>query len=315
MEKLKNYSDKQEWELHNIFPKKVLEKATSIIALPDINQGKAPLPTGSVAVFDLNFTHEEEVYQFTESDVGCGMLLIKSSLKKEEFNKKEWDAVGLEIKKRKGKLGDLGSGNHFIDAIIDIEDNALYFLIHTGSRDKSKEISELISKKKYKEFHNLYNDTIEWANQNRLTISHMLEKYFGKTEIIIHNNHNHYEIDKNKFIVRKGAVKVKDGELAVIPSNMVGEIALVKAKNTIEKIYNSLSHGTGRIMSRSNAKKIQVDYKSIRKKIYIPEYIKNESLRTESPEVYRSLNEVLDKLSEFIELEKLFIPIAYLGQL
>jgi hypothetical protein len=49
---LNNFSDKSH-ELYSWFPRDVYEKAEKIVALPDLNPGKAPLPTGSAISFDL----------------------------------------------------------------------------------------------------------------------------------------------------------------------------------------------------------------------------------------------------------------------
>jgi len=232
------------------------------------------------------------------------------------FDKKIWDNIAKIIKSHKGKLGDLGSGNHFLEAMIDIKTNELYFLCHTGSRDESKKIQEIINKKNYKNFHKLYKNTRQWALENRNTIISFLKKEFGNLETIVHKDHNHYEIIDNKMIIRKGAVKITAGEKTIIPSHMTGEAIIVKATDKISKTFNSLSHGTGRIMSRSDAKNIKFDFnKELREKIYIPTMIKNESLRTESPFVYRNINTVSNMLNELIIVENKLKPIAYIGQL
>lgn len=161
-----------------------------------------------------------------------------------------------------------------------------------------------------------YESTRGWASQNRLAIVHMIEKHFGKTRMIVHNDHNHYEIIDNNLIVRKGAVKVMPGDLTVIPSHMTGDAILVQATEKIDNTFHSLSHGTGRVMSRSEAKNISFDFQQeIRSKIYIPEMIRNESLRTEAPMVYRDIDTVIDLLGDLIEVKQRFAPIAYIGQL
>lgn len=44
------------------------------------------------------------------------------------------------------------------------------------------------------------------------------------------------------------------GEQTVVPSNMNGDVVLITATKEVESTYNSLCHGTGRVMSRSDAK-------------------------------------------------------------
>ena len=65
---------------------------------------------------------------------------------------------------------------------------------------------------------------------------------------------NHFEHTDDGVIIRKGAVKVKPGEMTIVPSNMNGDVVLISATREVEKTYNSLCHGTGRIMSRGEAK-------------------------------------------------------------
>ncbi len=313
MKNVINYSDKT-YEIYNYFSNSILNEA-EIVVLPDINPGKAPLPTGSVVVFDIE-NNIEEFLKYTVSDIGCGMFLAKSSLKQSDFSKQSWDNIARTIKAHKGKLGDLGSGNHFLDAMVDTKTDELYFLCHTGSRDESKKIQALVNNEEYKEFHDLYTQTRAWANENRNTIIKFLEKEFGSLETIVHNDHNHYEIIDHKLIIRKGAVKVLPGEKTIIPSHMTGEAIVVSATENISKTFNSLSHGTGRVMSRSDAKDVSFDFdKELREKIYIPEMIKNESLRTESPFVYRDIDTVIELLDDLIEVETRLRPIAYIGQL
>ena len=48
------------------------------------------------------------------------------------------------LRTNKGGLGDLGGGNHFLDAIAPYSDGPIYFLIHTGSRNESGHVDALI---------------------------------------------------------------------------------------------------------------------------------------------------------------------------
>jgi RNA-splicing ligase RtcB len=307
----KNYSDRYDWEILNWLPRDL--NAEEIIILPDVNPGKAPLPTGCVVK-----TKQDNWRKFAVSDVGCGMILLRSNvqLKSNEMDfKKIWNQIVKDLQNNKGKLGDLGSGNHFLDAIQTNDDDSIYFLIHTGSRDESSKVEALIESPK--QFDKVFQNTVSWAEQNRLTIAKLLEKHFGKLETVVHNNHNHNEEIDGHIIIRKGAVKLTPNELTVIPSHMSGEIALVRGKNTLEKSLYSLSHGTGRLMSRSEAKEISKNYnfEQLRDVIYIPESIGNESLRTEAPFCYRPLDDVLLLLDDLMTEEKRFTPFAYIGHI
>ncbi|WP_395547770.1 MULTISPECIES: RtcB family protein [unclassified Lacrimispora] len=79
------------------------------------------------------------------------------------------------------------------------------------------------------------------------------EVLFGQ-EINCHHNYaaleNHY--DKNVWVHRKGATRVRDGELAVIPGAMGSYSYVVKGKGNEESFCTS-SHGAGRAYSRKGA--------------------------------------------------------------
>jgi len=303
-----NYSAEPENKLHSWLPRGL--QAEGIVFFPDASPGRSPLPTGTVV-----FTKQADWRKYALSDVGCGMLLLKSNITRENFNELDWDKVYHDLRANKGKLGDLGSGNHFIDALESYDDEFIYFLIHTGSRNESGIVDDLINDAVA--FDNKFEEVIEWAKQNRLAISKIINKYFGELEIIVDKNHNHFEKTEDGVIIRKGAVKVKPGELAVLPSNLQGDVVLVRATKKVSDVYNSLNHGTGRVMSRSEAKKYasNYDYQALRERVYIPEMISDSSIKTEAPFCYRKLDDCLALIDELIIIEKRFSPFAYLGQI
>lgn len=304
-----NYSAEPDNKLYSWLPHDL--EAETVVFFPDACPGKSPLPTGTAVL-----TRQTNWRKFAVSDCGCGMQLLRSELKWDDFRTEAWDKVMCDLKANKGKLGDLGSGNHFLDAIISHKDDSLYFLIHTGSREESKLVEDLIDNAP--KFDDVFTSTCQWAENNRTAIAEILRKYFGKLELIMDKNHNSYEkLDDDKVIIRKGAVKLLPGELTVIPSNMDGDVVLVKAKNSISSVLNSMSHGTGRVMSRGQAKEHaeSYDYEGLRKRIYIPARISNDSIKTEAPFCYRGLDSCLSLISDLVEEVERFSVIAYIGQL
>ena len=286
-------------------------KAERIIFLPDACPGKSPLPTGTAVL-----TKQKDWRKFALSDCGCGMRLIKSDMKLENFASADWENVAEKIKLNKGKLGDLGGGNHFLDAIVPSHNNIIYFLIHTGSRNESGLVDHLVEKNE--EFDNEYSRIVRWAYDNRAKIHEVIESIFGKSELILDKEHNNYEIlNSDEVIIRKGSIKLKPDEFAVIPSHLSGDIVLVQAKDTIEEILSSMSHGTGRKFSRSDCKPLadSFDFNELRKKILIPNMIKDESLKTEGPYAYRDLDECLGLISNYVQTIERFKIIAYMGHL
>jgi RNA-splicing ligase RtcB len=304
-----NYSAEYESILYSWLPHDL--KAEEIIFFPDACPGKSPLPTGTVVR-----TKQTDWRKFAVSDCGCGMLLAKSNVNKNDFDKGCWNKIYSDLKKNKGNLGDLGSGNHFLDALEPYDESLIYFLIHTGSRDESKAVEKLIDEPK--NFDKTFKEVCIWAENNRKTILEMIEKYFGKLEVILDKNHNDFELQNDEsVIIRKGAVKLKPNETAVIPSNINGDAVLVKAKEKISDVMCSMSHGTGRIMSRSEAKNFasKYDYSKLRDSIYMPDEISNDSIKTEAPFCYRSLDDCLKLIDSLVYEIKRFSPFAYLGQI
>ncbi len=306
---IRNFSAEYENILYSWLPHDL--KADEVIFLPDACPGNSPLPTGTVVK-----TTQHDWRKFAISDCGCGMLLAKTQLTVNQFNKKYWDSLYFDLKKNKGQTGDLGSGNHFLDALQSYYDDFLYFLIHTGSRDESKSVERLVDTPKT--FDKVFKDVCNWALSNRMEISNMLSKYFGKIEIVLDVNHNDFELfNDGSVIIRKGAVKVNKGEKTIIPSNMDGDVVMVEATEQIDQTLYSMSHGTGRIMSRSEAKNFadQYNYQSLRQRIYIPDSISNDSIKTEAPFCYRDINKCMELVNGLIVEVKRFVPIAYLGQI
>jgi len=307
-----NLSGRSLEEIYHWFPGDL--RAEKIVLLPDLCPGKSPLPTGCCV--EINPEKQNDWRRFAISDVGCGMQVLKSSLSWEEFENeiKLWDEIYYELKSNKGKLGDLGSGNHFLDAAVD-ENERVYFVIHTGSRDESPKAAELVSKPAM--FDRTYSQIQGWARANRDAIRSILERRYGKLEFVLDKSHNFYKQGRDRVLIYKGAVELKPGEITIIPSSMEGDMVLVKGTEKMAEINFAMSHGTGRVKSRSESKKEAqfFDFDKLRKRIYIPELIKDESILTENPSCYRSLDNCLSLIKGLVEVEKRLSPVAYLGQI
>lgn len=286
-------------------------EAQKIVLFPDLCPTKAPLPTGTAVL-----TTMPDWRRFAISDCGCGMRLVNTEINIADFNEKDFDALGRIIQSNNGKLGDLGRGNHFLDAIVSNSNDKLSFLIHTGSLKESNLVDAYIDNPKV--FDVKFDDTVRWAADNRATIASAIESIFGTCKLVLDLPHNTFEkIDDSSVIIRKGAVKALPGQLSIIPSTLDGDIALVEATKCVTESLHSLCHGTGRAMPRSEAKEIAetYDFKKLRSRVYIPEYIKDHSLRSEAPFAYRNLDECLTLMSDFVEVKERFSVIGYLGHL
>jgi hypothetical protein len=296
-------------KLHSWIPHDL--KAEQIIFLPDACPGKSPLPTGTAVL-----TRQEDWRRFAISDCGCGMRLVRSRVSVKDFDTERWNAVAGHLRADKGGLGDLGGGNHFLDALAPYDDGPVYFLIHTGSRSESGHVDALVERPA--DFDKTFDQVVKWAADNRATIHDRLEKVFGETDLILDLPHNTYEQrDDGSVVIRKGSVRLLPGELSVLPSHMSGDAVLIRGGARVDEVLNSMSHGTGRKMSRSDSKPFadSYDYSSLRSSILIPDGVDNSSLRTDGPFAYRDLDECLSLIGDYIEVVARFGVIGYMGHL
>jgi RNA-splicing ligase RtcB len=286
-------------------------EAEEIVFLPDACPGKSPLPTGTAVR-----TRQSDWRKFALSDCGCGMRLLKSKLAASDLDQARWNAVADILRSNKGGLGDLGGGNHFLDALEPYDDGNLHFLIHTGSRAESGHVDAFIDDAA--RFDGEFDRVVDWAADNRAAIHKALERVFGKLELIMDLPHNTYERqDDGSVIIRKGSVKVLPGDLSILPSHMTGDVVLVRAKDSVNDILNSISHGTGRKMSRGDCKAIAdtYDFGQMRQKIMLPSGLQDASLRTDGPFAYRDLDECMAIIQNYVEEVERFTVVGYMGHL
>lgn len=184
------------------------------------------------------------------------------------------------------QLGTLGGGNHFIEICLD-EDDVVWLQLHSGSRNIGKELAERhISVAKGLD-HNLalpdrdlavflagtremkaYLNDLTWAQEfaarsravmMALLVNVMREWFPDATYEQVANVHHNYvaveTIDDTELIVtRKGAIRAGAGDIGLIPGSMGTGSYIVRGIGSTES-YQSASHGAGRKMSRSAAKR------------------------------------------------------------
>ncbi len=170
--KITNLSAEPEGVLRNWLPHTL--KAQHVVFLPDACPGKSPLPTGTAVLTD-----QENWRALALSDCGCGMRLVKSTMRPEDLTRDLWDEIANRIRKNKGGLGDLGGGNHFLDALLPYSSDDLHFLIHTGSRHESGIVDGLVDKPA--QFDAEFSRVVDWAESNRAEIQSALTDVRGIT--------------------------------------------------------------------------------------------------------------------------------------
>ena len=190
------------------------------------------------------------------------------------------------------QMGSLGGGNHFIELQEDqdgflcimihsgsrhlgkaICDHFHHMAAELNRRWYSEVKEEYrlaflpVGSKEGRQYINWMNLAMEYAFENRArmldkickVVKELIEKHAGLTvefgeEINCHHNYaaleNHY--DANVWVHRKGATRVREGEMAVIPGAMGSYSYVVEGKGNPESFCSS-SHGAGRSYSRSGA--------------------------------------------------------------
>lgn len=298
-----------------------LRSAHTVISLPDTCPGKSPLPTGTGYL-----TQSAQWRRFAVSDVGCGIAVVRSTLtladiETEEF-RRTWSALCDDLAANRNKgLGDLGSGNHFLDAVCSYTDESICFVVHTGSRAESGIVDHLVDSPA--RFDTEFERVKGWARDNRAAVLEQVRRRFGAFRelypgiAVLDRDHNHFEELDAGVLIRKGAQRVRPGELALVPSNLLDDMVIVRATAQVSETLNCLPHGTGRTMSRSDAKKAAADFDfgEMRRRIIIPDRIEDASLRTEAPICYRRLDDGLSRIRHLVEEQERFVPVAYIGQL
>ncbi len=87
-------------------------------------------------------------------------------------------------------------------------------------------------------------------------IGNALGSYFIDKAINCHHNYMAWEnhFGENVMVTRKGAVRARTGDLGIIPGSMGAKSFIVRGKGNPDS-FNSCSHGAGRVMSRTQARK------------------------------------------------------------
>ncbi len=228
-------------------------------------------------------------------------------------------------------LGTLGSGNHFLE--ICESGNETWIVVHSGSRGVGYKVAQKymkkvakkeegyeatfpikISSKLGKEYLNVLNFGLEFALLNRKemiykTIS-VLEKVLEKElkyEIWVNKNHNHAVPFGKNYIHRKGATPANKNERGVIPANMRDGSFLVEGLGN-PKFLHSSSHGAGRFLSRTMAKK-EISMSQFKKSMKGIVGTINEGTLDEAPAAYKNISKVMDAQKDSVKIIKHLKPI------
>jgi tRNA-splicing ligase RtcB len=233
-------------------------------------------------------------------------------------------------------LGTLGTGNHFIEICLD-ENDAVWIMLHSGSRGVGNRIgSHFIEQAKLdmeRWFIHLpdrdlayipegsahfddYIQAVAWAQDfARINREVMMARTVQalrevlKIPIEAHleavNCHHNYirrehHYGANVWVTRKGAVSARLGEMGIIPGSMGAKSFIVKGLGNAES-FCSCSHGAGRVMSRTEAKK-RVSLEEHIEATQGIECRKDEAVIDETPSAYKPIDRVMAAQADLVEV-------------
>jgi len=166
-----------------------------------------------------------------------------------------------------------------------------------------------ITSKRGKDYLKDLNVALDYALENRKRMIAEIVKLMGspKELTFINRNHNHAEVNGNEVIHRKGATHAEKGMMGVIPGNMKDGSFIVEGKGNADSM-NSSSHGAGRVLSRSQAKKtLDVDVFNETMKGVVTNH--TDGTIDESPLAYKNIFEVMDLQDDLLNVKDRVIPI------
>ena len=235
------------------------------------------------------------------------------------------------------QLGTLGGGNHFIEVCLD-EDGQVWAMLHSGSRGVGNLIGrhfiELAQKDMKQHISNLpdknlayftegakhfedYVEAVGWAqryareNRNLMmkAVLGALRKQKGipsfKADLMAVNCHHNYvqketHYGEEVYLTRKGAVSAREGELGIIPGSMGARSFIVRGKGN-PRSFHSCSHGAGRVMSRSEAKR-RYSVEDHEKATEGVECRKDKGVIDEIPMAYKPIDKVMASQEDLVEV-------------
>ena len=118
----------------------------------------------------------------------------------------------------------------------------------------------------------------------------------------------HNYIDTENMILRKGAVSAQKGEKLLIPMNMKDGSFICIGKGNPDWNF-SAPHGAGRLMSRAEAKETFTvsEFKKKMSGVYTTSV--NQSTLDECPMAYKPIDEIVDHISDTVEIVSQIKPI------
>lgn len=249
--------------------------------------------------------------------------------------------------KAREQLGTSGSGNHFVEfGILTLKEDDLglpageylALLSHSGSRGTGANVASYYSRLAMdlhpelpKELRHLawldldshagaeywaaMNLMGDYASANHAIIHQQIARNLGAQVLAeVENHHNFAWRETHQFngemreviVHRKGATPAGKGVLGVIPGSMASPAFVVRGKGNKESLH-SASHGAGRVMSRTQAKR-QFHWSDVKKELAERGIVLISAGLDEVPGVYKDIHEVMSQQVDLVDIVARFDP-------
>ena len=233
------------------------------------------------------------------------------------------------------QLGTLGGGNHFIELCLD-EEQRVWIMLHSGSRGIGNAIGRyfIAAARKEMERHQIrlpdrdlsyfregselfddYVEAVEWAQDYALVnrremmrrvVDVLIQQLppFRLDGEAINCHHNYVSREthggERLFVTRKGAISAREGELGIIPGSMGARSYVVRGKGNPDS-FCSCSHGAGRRMSRTEAKR-RFNRFDLAEQTRGIECRKDGGVIDEIPAAYKDIDAVMAHQTDLVEV-------------
>ena len=234
-------------------------------------------------------------------------------------------------------LGTLGTGNHFIEMCLD-EADRVWLMLHSGSRgvgnrigmhfiglarkDMKQHLDDLPDRdlayfEEGAEHFDDYVFAVDWAQRFARTNRELMMQRiltalqrsgllpaFDATDVAVNCHHNYVQREQHLgtevWLTRKGAVRAGRGDLGIIPGSMGARSYIVRGLGNPAS-FESCSHGAGRVMSRTEAKRrISLgDHEAATAHV---ECRKDAGVLDESPAAYKDIDKVMAAQRDLVEI-------------
>jgi tRNA-splicing ligase RtcB len=232
------------------------------------------------------------------------------------------------------QMGTLGSGNHFVEVCLDTDDS-VWLMLHSGSRNIGKELADHHIDRARELPHNqglvdrdlavfisdtpqmaAYRNDLFWAQEyakhNRAIMMALLQDVVRRElpkarptfDPVISCHHNYVSEERYEgmdlLVTRKGAISAGAGEFGIIPGSMGTESYIVRGLGNAAS-FNSASHGAGRRMSRSAAKR-KFGVRDLEEQTRGVECRKDSGVVDEIPGAYKPIGKVIEQQRDLVEV-------------